>query len=59
MRTIEEKFFDIISSQSFYDWYLNGGDFENHLQGELNSKSKEEILNQISERFSWQLRDKQ
>lgn len=50
-KELAEKIYLGISRQPFYDWYCENGDFEKHIQGDENAKSKEEILEDIRKLF--------
>lgn len=46
-----EQIYNILIGQEFFEWYCAGGDFDSHIKGDENCKSKEEILEQIQKKF--------
>ncbi len=46
-----EQIYQVLCGHRFADWY-NQGDFDAHIRGELECKSKEEILDQIKKMFN-------
>lgn len=47
MVTQAENLLNVFTSQSFFDWYCNGGRFDNYIKGELPTPTKEDILRDI------------
>lgn len=51
-RQIAEDIYNWISGRQFAKWYgpVTGGDFDNHICGEENAPTKEEILEYIEKK---------
>lgn len=52
LREQKEKILDVLSSQKFYDWYCDGGRFDNYIRGEENAPSRDDVLQDIEKFFS-------
>jgi len=50
-KELVEKIYDTLTRQPFYNWYCEDGDFEKHIAGDEDAKSKEEILEDIKTLF--------
>lgn len=52
IKEIEEKIFQTLHKQDFFDWYTEGGKFDSFIRGDENPPTKEEIRKDINRLFN-------